>query len=485
MSRRPHVVVIGGGASGVLAAAALLDTGAEGLETAPRPFVTMIEPNEDLGLGLAYGRADEHHLLNSPAGRMGALARDPGGFVRWSVQDGGPALGADEFAPRRRYGRYLQDVARRLRDEHVGSLATVRARATLVRTQGTGVVVSLDTSWDLVADHVVLALGNPPTAGTALDGVAARDRVPDPWAPGALDAVAPGDRVTLVGTGLTAVDVATSLVRRHPTVQVTMVSRNGLLPETHPRTPAGTGDGIVPTGPGVAGILAGFSRSWHAARLDGTPWQRVVDGIRPQVNDLWASLDDAERRRFVARYSRRWEVLRHRMSPPVADALDALVDRGVVTVRAGRAADVPTDVVVDCTGPRPFASRGWSRLVDAMLDYGVVRPDALGIGLAVDDDGALLDDRGEASPRLWALGPARRGSQWESTAVPEIRSHASRIAARVRLAAADRSLETLRAERGRRPLATVVVPGVAPSRAAVPAGVATSPEPVPQVRGLD
>ena len=55
-------------------------------------------------------------------------------------------------------------------------------------------------------------------------------------------------------------------------------------------------------------------------------------------------------------------------------------------------------------------------------------PDALGMGLAVDADGVLLDAAGHPSPVLSALGPLRRGSHWECTAIPEIRAHAVRLA---------------------------------------------------------
>lgn len=486
---RDHVVVVGGGAAGVLAAAALLDGPTA---AGPVPFVTLVDPAARPGAGLAYGRADAHHLLNSPAGRMGALERDPGGFVRWSAGSGTP-LEPAAFAPRRRYGQYLQHVAATLLEERPRDLTAVRARATLVRPQGTAVVVSLDNGWDLVADHVVLALGNPPPGGGVLDGVAARERVADPWSPGALDPVGPNDRVTLVGTGLTAVDVATSLARRHPTVSITMVSRHGLLPAAHPRTPAGAGDGIVPAAPGLCGVLAAFSRAWHEAARQGVPWQHVVDGVRPQVNDLWAALGPAGRERFVERCSRRWEVLRHRMAPSVADELAGLVRSGVVTVRAGRAAEVPADVVMDCTGPRPFASRGWNDLVDALLDYGVARPDALGIGLDVDDDGALVDQGGATGPRLWALGPARRGHQWESTAVPEIRQHAARIATLLRPAPSDAATQGTgvgpRARVARRSPSPAAVPGVGPG--VRPADVVAVPSveqlvpAAPQARGLD
>jgi uncharacterized NAD(P)/FAD-binding protein YdhS len=68
--------------------------------------------------------------------------------------------------------------------------------------------------------------------------------------------------------------------------------------------------------------------------------------------------------------------------------------------------------------------------VDALLAAGTARPDALGIGLDIDPDGRLVSADGTAE-RVFVVGPARRGTQWESTAVPEIRTHATEVAAAI------------------------------------------------------
>ncbi len=57
--------------------------------------------------------------------------------------------------------------------------------------------------------------------------------------------------------------------------------------------------------------------------------------------------------------------------------------------------------------------------------------DALGLGLATDAGGALLDAEGRASEGLFTLGPPRRGDLWESTAIPEIRVQAQSLSRRL------------------------------------------------------
>src|SRR4051794_24293152 len=113
-----RVVVIGGGAAGVLVAGAL----------ARRPAVTsvvVVERRAVVGPGLAYGTAEPHHLLNSPAGRMSAVAGDDGHFVRWAAAHGTP-LDPAAFAPRRRYGEYLASVFAELLEGEAGRVTAVQ-----------------------------------------------------------------------------------------------------------------------------------------------------------------------------------------------------------------------------------------------------------------------------------------------------------------------------------------------------------------------
>lgn len=413
-----RVVVVGGGASGVLAAVAL----------AQRPAVTsvvVVERAERIGPGLAYGAAEPHHLLNSPAGRMTAVPGDEGHFLDWAAARGASPAPSG-FAPRRVYGDYLAAVFADLVREAGGRVSSVRDEVVAIETHAEGATVRLAGGGGLDADRVVLALGNPPPAGRGAG--AARRLVADPWAPGALEGV--GGAVLVLGTGLTMVDVATALARRSPGVRITATSRNLLLPRVHLETPVPPGPGLEPRSPSLGSVLAAFTARLRAAAAEGRPWQAEVDGVRPQVNGLWAALTTADRRRFVERVSRRWEVRRHRMAPAVAAELAALQEEGRLRVapleRLGG-----FDAVIDATGPRPTAAPGWSPLLDALRASGAIRADALGIGIDVTPDGAVRDATGGASAVLSVLGPGRRGSQWESTAIPEIRQHAVALAAAI------------------------------------------------------
>ena len=87
------------------------------------------------------------------------------------------------------------------------------------------------------------------------------------------------------------------------------------------------------------------------------------------------------------------------------------------------------DRVINCTGPDGDFRRVDSPLLADLFQKGLARPDELFLGLDVAEDGALIDGRGKRSDSLFALGPLRKGSLWESIAVPELRVQIAELAA--------------------------------------------------------
>jgi len=87
--------------------------------------------------------------------------------------------------------------------------------------------------------------------------------------------------------------------------------------------------------------------------------------------------------------------------------------------------------VVNCTGPNGDLSSNPDRLIRALLERGLIRPDALHLGLDATRYGEAIDSEGLADERLLAIGPLLRGILYETTAVPEIAEQALAIAHRV------------------------------------------------------
>ncbi len=437
----PSVIVVGGGAASVFVTVALRERAAALGQAAPA--VTVVGNDAAAGLGLAYGRAEPHHRLNSPASAMSLSPAEPGGFlayldgVRWRDGDGS-AASAGSFVPRQIFGHYLASSFQALLDDPASGVSFVRGDVVaMVRAEGRSTVTLADAT-ELSADVVVLALGNPPPGRVTVPTAGVARTIDDPWARDALDGIRETDRVLLIGTGLTTIDIATSLARRHPGIVMTATSRRLLLPAVHLAAPVPPGPGLVSGDALLAGdaihplpeLLRDFGRQLRAASAVGEPWQPVLDGVRPQIHALWRGLGVADRKRFVAHVARRWDVHRHRMAQSVWAELSGLIDAGTLTL-VSDVSGQEFDVAVNCTGPNSLAARGWSPLVDALLSAGSVVPDPTGLGFDADEAGALVSAAGAVSPRLFAVGAGLKGALWETVAVPEVRVVAARIAERV------------------------------------------------------
>ncbi|MEU1736346.1 FAD/NAD(P)-binding protein [Streptosporangium sp. NPDC020145] len=447
MSGSPSVVIVGGGASGTLAAVHLLRLA----RARAMPLeIMLIDQYGRHAQGQAYSTTDPRHLLNAATDRMSGLDDDPGHLLRWA-RDNGLDVDGSGYLPRQAYGRYLRDLLAAAEDRPVRVVRRVTATATALLQcpdEGPDVRVQLSGGGRIGADAAVLALGNRPQAPwPRVVDAGSRRYVADPWAPGALARIRDGAPVLVVGTGLTMVDVALTVTSAHPGTVVHALSRHALLPRPHPCPVPPPVQAAIPEGPlGLAALLRAVRL---AVRDNGGDWPAVVDGLRPRTQRLWANLSPDDRRRFLDLVARHWEVHRHRIPPATAARIGELRANGRLRVLRGRLVRATTgpggisarvsadgtvrrlDVgwLVNATGPGsgvagdPFLSR--------LVADGVVRQDALRLGIDADPRGAVLDATGRPSDRIFTLGPTLRGTLYETTAIAEIRAQAAALAPRI------------------------------------------------------
>lgn len=442
------IAVIGGGASGTLAASSLLREAAD--RRVPLQ-VALIDRYGRHGLGQAYSTTHPAHLLNSPAGAMSALAGDPGHLGRWATENGLPD---DGFLPRSAFGRYLCELlaAAERSGQPAARVSRITAQVVAIRRCGHGRALRLHLAADgrIDADAAVLATGNLPPAPPC--PVPDRHRyIADPWEPGAMEAAADGRPVAVLGTGLTMLDVAIALTGTHPGTVVHAISRHALLPREHhwPR-PAPTLSAMpFIRGPALPLRLTALIRSVRAsvAAYPGD-WQDIVDELRPQIPRLWEQLPETDKRLFLRHLARYWEVHRHRVPPETARRIAALTSAGRLKVHRGRviaawdehggvrvridhggsSTDLAAGWLINCTGPAADITTTADPLLRHLLDSGLARPDPLRLGLDADASGAVRDAAGLPASDFFTLGPLLRGRCYETTAIPEIRDQAAALA---------------------------------------------------------
>ncbi len=425
----PTVAIVGGGASGTLAAVHLL-------RHAQRPVHIVLVERRDaaIGEGVAYATTDPNHLLNVRAGNMSALPDVPGHFASWAHVDG------PTFAPRRDYARYLAAALAEAQAEAIPGVVLEVRRDEVQGVATLEPALQLRAGGELRVQRAILALGNFPPR--PLRGGTSTILRNNPWAADALDGMSPDDAVLLVGSGLTMVDLVVSLVEtRHHQGPIYAVSRRGQLPQIHAELgPTATPiQGDLPT---TAAALLRRIRSETAAAPD---WRSTIDGLRPVTQATWRAAPLDERARFMRHLQPYWDTHRHRIAPEIGRIMADALQRGQLRTFAGRLVDL-TDTtarirvrrngeltlevqrVVNCTGPSTSFEGVDERLLQNLLASQVATLDALRLGFATTADGRLVDSSGQPSSWLFSLGPMRRGELWETVAVPDIRVQAAHLA---------------------------------------------------------
>ncbi|CAL1241794.1 FAD/NAD(P)-binding protein [Candidatus Methylocalor cossyra] len=450
-----EIAIVGAGFSGTLVAAHLLRQA-----RTPLTIHLIDRDPQQFGRGVAYSSTLGCHLLNVPAANMSAFPDQPQHFLRWAEAREASLLdppwvteiGPTSFLPRRAYGDYLCWL---LDEAERAAAAGVRLERWIDKARGLtlmpeGVVLELASGVRLRVAKAVLALGNfppgnPPVADPGFYRSARYHR--NPWRPGVLTALLETESCLLIGSGLTMVDWAITLNQAGYRGTIHIVSRRGLWPKPHRLgPPAACAIDPERDPPSVRVWLRAIRR--HSEAGD---WRAVIDALRPHNQTLWQRLPPAEQRRFLRHLRPFWDLHRHRVAPVVAERLQALAESGQVVrhvgrIRAyresgdgvtvslqardgGRPSTLRVQAVVNCSGSESNYRRLESALVRDLLGRGLVRPDALALGLEAGPEGALVGADGTLSDRLFTLGPPKKGLLWETTAVPEVRVQAARLAA--------------------------------------------------------
>lgn len=455
------VCVIGGGYAGVITAVQILR---EARRAGTPLTVHLVEREGRLGEGAAYGTQDANHRLNVPARNMSAFADEPDHFLQW-LQAHGLEASPSTYALRLDYGRYIRDILdtalRQLRSrDHELLIHLDEARRVEARSPG-GWQVHLARQDSISADAVVLATGHrPPGDPLQHCWYGSRQRwIGNPWRPYALTAIEPHEPVAVVGTGLSAIDVALSLcdqaLPQRP-APVWLLSRRGWLCGAHastPLPPLDLGDAVLELLDDPA-LTASRLLRWFRMQLnreDCLDWRQAIDGLRPFTDRIWSTLSQTQRARWLRHLRPHWEVHRHRMAPEIAARIDRLIAAGLLRILPCRlesviAGDLGVSVtlretrgerlqrrlalgwVINCTGPAPIDRLSVDPLLDSLLRSGALQLDPLGLGLASTSDGRVLDAAGSIQNDLLVVGTLRKPSAWESTAVPELRQQAAVVA---------------------------------------------------------
>lgn len=448
MHTEPHVVIVGGGFSGAAVAIHLL-------RLAPVDVrVTLLEPRETPGAGVAYSTTEPSHRINVPAVRMQLAGEEEGAFDSWYRNQ--PAFVDDPLAqladgvvyPQRgQFGLYVAQRFAEAAHASAGRLIHLREQA-LSLSDGD---VITDGGRRLSADLLVLAISHPPPSLPSLARSFEKHPalIANPWQAGALEGIAPEASVAVMGTGLTMADTVATLTRLGHHGPITAFSRRGLLSRSN--LSGNSASWPVEYGEGsLRQRLRKIRKDIALAAEQGVAWQVVLDAVRNQGQSIWQGLTLADRQRFLRHLRSYWDVHRYRIAPQVSGVIEQRQRDGSLRVlaarltalegdaqkltltlspRHGEAQRVSVDHLILTTGPAHGALTDSQPLLRQLSQDGLIRADAFGLGLDVDRHSRAIGREGRVTPRLLVSGPAARAFFGELMGLPQVADHAAAVAA--------------------------------------------------------
>jgi uncharacterized NAD(P)/FAD-binding protein YdhS len=446
-----RIIIVGGGLSGAATAMHLARAAKVALD------ITVVEPRVDVGRGVAYSACDVDHRLNSPATLHIVYPDEPRAFADWIDRTGGAARDPDmkasdgQLYPRRsEFGSFInaEFEAHKACNPSGSMIRHIRASATRLRGGQKGVAVLLHDGAELEADAAVITTSNEQPAipwPFSSEDASHPKFIANPWDLGALSEISPDARILLLGAGLTAADVMTTVLRDKPRATITAISRSGLRPVSR-------SGGVVPARPfplferlntlpslmerrhgslrSARKILQAFRRDVDENTAAGLPWQAAFDDLRDSARWLWLELPLTEKRRFQRHLRRRYDSFRFRYPPQTEAILNAAETAGRLVFQSVRVekctarqqgfdvswvqsgsgeSETETqfqtfDYIVNCVGPSARPDQSQNVLLQTMIEEGCARVSPLGVGLDVDNACRVVGSDGSTHPNVFAFG---------------------------------------------------------------------------------
>jgi len=425
--------------------------------------IHIINKGYPLAKGVAYSPHSSCLLLNVPNNRMSAFADIPDDFVNW-LKENSSHLHADKnelvtgFSTREQYGQYLTHLweeALKHKGEHA-HITTYDDDAYDMVEDGNRFDIYLKQHPVFTADFVVLATGNvqprlPSGIPTSFGN--SEYYFGNPWKKDCIENLDPAKDVLIIGNGLTMADTVLGLTENGFAKSIYTVSPHGfnLNPwkETMPPYPGAN----IPEMLNGKVVLSQLVKSLNKHRKIATHQQQsfynVIDSLRPHASQIWQSISWEEKQQFLKYLRHLWGSIRHRLPAKMHAFIGDMYTQNRLFTYKGRVVELiefdgvvnvtlncegvlkhlAVQRIINCTGPEGSLKLSANDLLKNLDKKGIICQDALNMGInAHAEDGRAITHGGQCRHNLFVIGTNLKGILWESTAVPELRVQAQKLA---------------------------------------------------------
>ena len=401
----------------------------------------IFEKNGADAVGAGFSNFNDNYILNVPAKKMSPFEDQPNDFLDF-LKKNYPAIyeknGADGFVPRNVYGNFLK----KLRDDFFQLANELKIDYEFIEQQ----VIDIEEGFKIVtdvdivdADEVVLSSS---FVQSQLNYCANDEKFIDSlWSKNSQkfhqkNNFNVDDKICIIGTGLSAVDVLVGLNAKNFSGKIYAISRRGNFPQPH-FSQQNIATAQVPinfiddndTKTGIVNISLKFRKYLRVNQ--NYDLRHLIDSIRHKTKGLWHNLDEKNKRIFLKKMLPYWNIFRHRVPSTSLEIINKMIenkkleivkssvksiakkgDKFIVELK-GRTLEC--DYVVNCLG-FDFNLKNYP-LIASMEKKNLLKKDL------------ILVQSNNAKVHL--VGGLNIGRDFEITAVPDIRNDANLVAQKI------------------------------------------------------
>lgn len=436
------IAIVGGGISGTLTVLNCIKQNKAPLK------IIWFDAKKQFCKGLAYTTTNDHFLLNVRANNMSIFADEPTHFVNWLGQHH-PEFNANDFVSRKLFGEYVTATFENLKHTNP-SVSIEKIEEEVIDIQKTEVGFELKTSQTYTAKKIVLALGNflpAHPASKSKDFISSGNYFQNAFHPDLAQHFAHKKNITIIGSGLTMIDVLICLHDHSYTGKINIISPHAYIPQAHNNKPLPNVKPFIEEHKvyRLTELLSIVNTQLKKAKKESLNPHSVIDAMRPHLQFIWLNFTLFEKQQFLRHLRHKWGVARHRAPAQTMAVFNEMLSAGSINLIKGRIYDIlktgnefevfysdskskqqtlKTECIINCTGPESNYLKIPSILVQNLIKNKLLEPDFVNYGIKADKNG-------EIAPNIYTLGPPLKGVLWESIAVPEIRLQAKELATKI------------------------------------------------------
>ncbi len=433
------IAIVGGGISGTL-------TVLNCIKQSKKPIsIIWFDQHNKFCKGFAYSTTEDVHLLNVRANNMSVFYDEPNHFTQW-LSKHYPLFNASDFVSRKIFGDYVNDVFENLKNTNP-LISIIQVAEEVISIEKLIDSFQLKTTLTYQVQKLVLAFGNflpahPKSVST--DFILSENYFQNAFHPNLIKQSLSKNNITIIGSGLTMIDVVNSLYHHNYKGHIDIISPHAYIPQAHIEH---TLPAVVPYIEenkiyNLLEILSVVNQQLKKAKKQGLNPHSVIDIMRPHLQNIWINFSFEEKKQFLRHLRHKWGVARHRAPMQSMAVFEELISRKKINLIKGRVFEIKsseidfdifysnlenstqtfkTDFLINCTGPESDYTKIKTPLIQNLLKNQIITPDFIKYGIIGQKDGQI-------SQNVYTLGPPLKGILWESTAVPEIRLQAYKLA---------------------------------------------------------